>query len=703
MEQHAFLRMTAKAIRKPALISLLSFSIALLVFSSGLLDTFELKAYDFMSASLNPKKISDDILIIAIDQRSVDALAKQDISWPWPRQVYAPMVEYLSEAEGVFIDILYTENSSYGVDDDRIFAEAVRKAGNVYLPVFLTDKKEGLSADEKKVAERIDLRAELPAFQTYSSMVTQLDIIGSAAAGLGNVMIRPDRDGTYRRVPLILRTGDHVIPHFVLPYLLKKGIAEINGSRLTYHGKSVPIHDNTVLLRYSSHPEAFRIISASDLIQAYLDSSSGRTPEIKKDFFRSRHVFIGMTAPGLYDLKPTAVASVSTGVHVHATALDNLINSDLMRPAGNIPVVLFMLIISVSVCSSVLRFHSISISLAVITAALVTAAALPAFLFMNTIYIKVLPPIFSAVLSFAAAAAYSYAIEGRQKRFIKKTFSQYMDRTIVDYLLKNPEMIHPGGRKMRVTVFFADIAGFTTLAEQLPPEESAKILNSIFNAFTEVIISNRGVIDKYIGDCVMAFWGAPLPTGEDEAAACSAAIQCMEALQELNRSFISKGLPEISMRIGMHTGDAIVGNLGSDRLFDFTVVGDTVNLASRLEAINKVFRTRIIASEETVASAGDAFLCRELGRIEVKGKTRPVTIYEVAGCKDTADDQTVWNFGIFSEALRLYRERNMEKAALAFAQLPNDGPAVFYARRCEAMPEAASLTEGWDIIKMTEK
>ncbi|NJD55367.1 MAG: adenylate/guanylate cyclase domain-containing protein [Nitrospirae bacterium] len=699
--------MPASPFRKIVLLTLLTFGTSALLFLSGFLGPFELKAYDHMSRHLNPRKVSDRIVIVAIDQESISALADQDISWPWPRQVYAPLLEYLSEADAVFMDILFTEDSSYGMDDDKVFAEAIRKNGNVYLPVFLTDTKDELGRAEDELVQRISIQGLGAAAVSYRSLIAPLWQFGTAAAGLGNVMIKPDSDGIYRRVPLVFRTAGHEIPNFVLSCLINKKQVVVRDHALFAGGKKIPLADGALLLRYSAHPAAFRTVSASEVIRSRLASSAGKEPSLKKESFRGKNVFIALTAPGLYDLKPTAVTPVSTGVHIHATTLENLLGQTYLTPVKTPFTVLFMLAVSVLVTAAVFRHHSLHISAAVFLGTALAALAIPALLFITGLYMQVIPPLITAVLSFAGASAYSYAVEGRQRRFIKRTFDQYMDKTLVEHVLKHPEVVRPGGQKKRVTVFFADIAGFTTLAEQLPPEESAMILHGIFNAFTEVIIRNKGVIDKYIGDCVMAFWGAPVSSARDEISACRAALECMDALRELNASFAEQGLAPVSMRIGIHTGDAIAGNLGSDRLFDYTVVGDTVNLASRLESVNKVFGTKVIISGETFAGTEDLFLSRELGRIEVKGKSSAVTIFEIVSTRDTAPADSWEKLTLFHEGLELFRKREWQQAAETFARVlsrwPEDGPSAFYLHRCSSPPGTASLTGRSDIITMTEK
>ena len=284
---------------------------------------------------------------------------------------------------------------------------------------------------------------------------------------------------------------------------------------------------------------------------------------------------------------------------------------------------------------------------------------------------------------------------------------QYMDKNIVEYILKNPEVIKPGGQRRRVTVFFSDLAGFTSLAETLPPEQTALILQTTLNSFTEVIIHNKGVIDKYIGDAIMAFWGAPLETGDDEINACRAALQCVAKLEELNETQKEKGWSRVNVRIGVNSGDAIVGNLGSERLFDYTAIGDTVNLASRLESLNKYFGTRIMISGDTLKKTGANFFVRDLGLIEVKGKNVAVNIFELLGEASEVLPEIRQIVEIYHRGLALYRERRWDEAIRRFDLVleghPGDGPSLFYRSRCEQNRTAPPLTENWDVVKMSEK
>ena len=646
-------------------------------------------------------------MIVQVDQESIDALSKEGITWPWPRQIYAPIVEYLSQAEAVFIDILYTEPSSYGEEDDMIFSEAIKRANNVHLPVFLSRKDEIITSEGKEFLDHFAIKDEISTALNFNSILYPIEALRQSIKGSGNVTISPDDDGVYRRIPLIFQLREYLIPHFLLNYLLEKGTVKITKNRIYVSETEIPLVDGKLLLRYYKNNNPFRTFSASEILKSYLDVNSSKTPIIREDFFKDKIVFLGLTAAGLYDLKPTSISAISTGVLIHATTLDNIINKSFIRPVNDLLVVVFMFLISLFISYSVLKRHSLVINLSLFLGTLSIIVLIAVLLFKNAIYIKIIPPISSLMVSFMIAVAYSYATEGRQRLFLKNTISQYMDKKIADFLLENPSLIKPGGQKKRVTVFFADIAGFTTMSEKTTPEKIATLLHTVLNSLTDVIIRNQGVIDKYIGDCVMAFWGAPFEGDNDELNACYSAIQCMEAINQLNEGFRNEGFPDLNIRIGIHTGEAIAGNIGSDRLFHYTVIGDTVNLASRLESVNKFFKTRVIISEETIKNTDNTFFTRELGSIAVKGKELPIKIFELMGDEKGTDPGERSLGELYHQGIRCHNEQRFKEAMEVFDEIlkkyPQDGPSEFYRKRCEDLISVHNLTEGWNIIKFMEK
>jgi adenylate cyclase len=696
-----------KKTRNTIVLTAITFTISVLLLVSGALKTFELKAFDLFSRSFNPSSSDGNVVIVEIDQHSVDSLSDLGINWPWPRQVYAPLVDYLSEADAVFIDMLYTEPSSYGIEDDAIFADAIKNASNVYIPIFMTDRNKVMSDSDNAFLAKHEIIGDIDVHSIYDSVVTPIDALKAAATGTGNVMIKPDIDGVYRRVPLFFGIKQYKIPNFVLDYFFKEKRAQIRNRQLYIDNKHISLTDNQLSLEFYRGREPFPTYSAAFVLESFQAEQEGRIPTIERDYFKGKKVLIGPTAAGLYDLKPTSVSAVSTGVMIHATTLDNLIHKEFIRPLHISVTLILIPLLCLMVCYFIIRHLSIAANILFLLTIMTLFLGTDALLFSNRIYLNITSPFSAILFSAIVSSVFSYATEGKERKFIKNTFSQYMDSKIVDYILENPGLIRPGGQRRRVTVFFTDIAGFTTMAEKLPPEQTAKILHTTLNAFSEVIIQNSGVIDKYIGDAIMAFWGAPLRSDDDELNACKTALQCSRSLDAINESFKAEGIEEINMRIGLNTGDAIVGNLGSDRLFDYTAVGDTVNLASRLEGANKLFRTRIIVSEDTLSNIRDHFLVRGLGLIEVKGRALPVRIYELISEREEATREQKELETAFRKGLALFNKQDWDNAMTAFDMvlkaLPGDGPSEYYRKWCTELSRQSELTEGWDIIKMTVK
>jgi adenylate cyclase len=697
-----------KRLKNIVIFTAISFALSLALYIPSLLFPFENKIFDLFSRHLNPPRASDTIIIVEVDQQSIDALSKEGVNWPWPRQIYVPILDYLSQAKAVFIDILFTEPSFYGQEDDLSFAKAIKDAANVYLPFFLSRNPKEVSPQDMAFVSRsaVNGASPSPARLTYQSVTTPIEVLREHVKGSGNVAVNPDGGDVYRSIPLLFILKDVTVPNLTFSYFTGQGIAKVNGERVRIDDTEVPLTNGRVTLRYFRGKDPFQTISAGEIIAAYNGKVNPSRP-ITREYFKGKTVFIGLTAAGLLDLKPTPISSVSTGVHVNATMFDNLSNKTFMKPVSSIAAILLMFAIALVIVSFVLTHHSILRNLGVFVAIFCLVLGLCAFLFAKTYYLPSIYPMVTLVISFIVSASFSLASEGRQRRFIRRTFSQYVDRTIVDYVLQNPDIIKPGGKKSWVTVLFADIAGFTTISEKNTPEDTAKMLHTALDSLTEVVIDEQGVVDKYIGDCIMAFWGAPLHTKHDEINACRAALRFITSIEEVNGIFRSQGVEPIAIRVGLHTGDAIAGNMGSVRLFDYTVIGDTVNLASRLESVNKVFNTKVIISEKTLEKTEELFFTRDLGPIEVKGKSEPARIYELVSEIGSVDPSARRKVGLFHEALTLYRAERFEDAIRQLDALleeyPGDGPSLFYRKRCEALASSFPLTKKWDIIKMTEK
>ena len=292
-------------------------------------------------------------------------------------------------------------------------------------------------------------------------------------------------------------------------------------------------------------------------------------------------------------------------------------------------------------------------------------------------------PLFLGLVICSGYDAYiRYQRVRREKKFIEGAFKGYMSDSLLAEIKKNPGGLHLGGEKKRVTVFFSDLAGFTSLSEKLPPEEVVRILNTYLERMTAVIMEEDGFVNKFEGDAIMAFWGAPLADERQAARAMRAALRCQEKLRALNDEFAAAGLPRLGMRVGVNSGEVIVGNIGSRRRFEYTVIGDAVNLASRLEGINKQYGTQVICGSLAAQMAAGEMILRRLDRVRVKGKQVPEEIFEVVAAKEDAHFSLPVRLDQFEKGLQLYFKGDFASAMDVFLPLADDGPAQVFARRC---------------------
>jgi adenylate cyclase len=307
-------------------------------------------------------------------------------------------------------------------------------------------------------------------------------------------------------------------------------------------------------------------------------------------------------------------------------------------------------------------------------------------------------PMIQVIFIYIAITFYKYLTEERKKKHLKSTFSKYVSPSIVDEILKDPENIQLGGRKQRMSVFFSDVRGFTTISEKLDPQVLSSVLNEYLTPMTNIVFENKGTLDKYMGDAVMAFFGAPIFFQDHAKYACRCAIQSIVKLKEIQEQFKARNLPTIDIGIGVNTGDMSVGNMGSDTVRSYTVMGDAVNLGSRLEGINKEYGTRIIISEFTHEDVKDSFTTREVDWVRVKGKYKPVKIFELI-CEGAASNEKQQVLKLYNEGYRLYRERNFDDAREYFKQAlvvdPIDPVSGLYIERCEEYKQEPP-PQDWD-------
>lgn len=557
--------------------------------------TFEQKLLDNLFVR---RMTPADILIIGIDDQTLKELGR----WPWPRKIHAELLEKLAKfpPKIVAIDINFSEPSADKKEDEAL-ATALKK-----LPVILPVEAQPLLISGAQFSAK--------------NLLEPIPIFKENAAGLAHVNILADKDGVARYFLKEITFQNQKFVSFGEKIFEKSyGYIESNPAE-NLVDKFFPISAKR-RINFSGEPGHFPIISFQSVFKE----------EVNLKIFQNKIVLIGVTAPDLRDavMTPTSEGKAMTGVEMHANILENFISNFFLRdvsPASGIILLILLSSVFFAVFFNLSRIYAKLIWLA----ALLGAYNLAVFLFFDKGFVlSLLYPNFALLLIFLAQIFYQYFLESKEKRFIRQTFKYYLAPEVVEEILKNPEKIKLGGERKEITILFSDIRGFTSLSEKSSPEEAVRILNEYFTAMGEIINKNQGVLDKFIGDAIMAFWGAPQKIENHAEMACRTALEMCGKLRELNKIWQERGLPVLNIGIGINTGGAVVGNVGSEKRFDYTVIGDTVNLASRLEGLNKEFNASIIISESVFQKIKDILRVRAIGEVKVKGKEEMVKIYEL--------------------------------------------------------------------------
>lgn len=608
---------------------------------------------------------SPEIVIVAIDNESIGQIGR----WPWDRSVHADFFRKLAayRPRAVGVDIAFLEPT----DQDQLLADALQTLGSAVL-VFEADI-------------RADSRGNLFTEQIRLPVQTLREI----PSGFANTPV--DADGILRAVPLEIREGGKSYRA-----LFSKVLREYYGNADFF--TAIPKrNDGSMLINFAGGPRTFKTIPYAGVLSG----------EARAEDFAGKIVLVGATASDLHDeqLVPTSRGALMPGVEIHANAIDTVLSRAYLREQPRLETALLILGLSI-LCG--LLFTKLRIFPAILSALLLgigySIAVIMAFdrgLIMNIFY-----PLSAIGLCFLAVTIIKYIFEGRERRKVRGALSQYISKEVVEEVLKQGEL-KLGGSKKNITIMFSDIRGFTSISEALGPEKLVELLNGYLTAVTEVILRRRGVVDKYIGDAVMAFWGAPLEEKDHAYLACVSALEMARAAEAFSAAQ-ETGTPPIKTGYGINTGEVIVGNMGSHQRFDYTAIGDAVNLASRLEGLNKEYGTEIIASGmtiEAIQKSGKAsdFAYRFLDRVIVKGKNEPVPIYEILDFKENFSGGE-W-LGVYEKGVEAFGKQDAATARQCFERVINlrgdDGPSRFFLKRLEEISNGAS---SWDsATKMTRK
>ncbi len=650
----------------------------------GIQKSLQNKFYDFASAS-------PEIVVVAIDEKS---LLPEELGplQRWQRSNYAKAIEILNrEGSSVIgIDISFPDSSIHGVSDDRVFKDALKKYPNVIMSAFYR-------------------------FENGSYIVEPNPILLEAKPKMGWINVNLDEDGFVRKIPLFATVKNRTREAFSLEvarkYLKEDPIDyQIEDSQFRFSDKltipTITMSDKRsgeenyfMYVNYFAEPESYKRISMTDLLKENLVDKNGNRVD-----FRDKIVLIGSTAIDLQDyyMSPVSRGVRMAGVEIHANAIQTVIEEKFLRDQSNLSLwlmLLGLLVVNIFLFAKIRVRFAIPIFLAELFVIVVAGIATYEYrIFLNVIY-----PILTVILTFIGTFLLRFILEQSERKFIEGAFEHYVNKEVVEQIIKDPHMLELGGAKRNVTAFFSDIAGFTSISEKMEPEKLVNFLNRYLDEMTMIILDHKGTLDKYEGDAIMAFWGAPIPLESHAKNTCLAAIENQKKLVIFREECEKEGLPPINVRIGINSGEVIAGNMGSENRFDYTIMGDNVNLASRLEGINKQYGTEIIISENTYKQVKDDFVCRELDQIRVKGKEQPVRIYELIGNKDEVKSNIQKTIKSFEEALKFYRQKNFTEAMKQFAALSDDPPSEAFAKRCGEFIQNPP-PEGWDgVYTFTEK
>ena len=679
-----------------------------------LIQHIEAISYDARLQLTMPKTLDRRIVIVDIDEKSL----AEEGRWPWGRDKLATMLDRLFDQYRVAVvgfDVVFAEkDESSGLkvlerlgqeelknlpqfqaslaqlrprlDHDRIFAQKLASRP-VVLGYYFTsneDRVSGLLPAPTFPAG--SFKGSNAAFVGATGYGANLPEFQQAAHSAGHFNPLTDFDGVTRRVPMLMEYRGAYYESLSLAIIqalsgnagiqavFEEGAGNVGDSLewLRVGKLKIPVDENiSALVPYRGKQGSFPYVSATDVLHGRISAQE----------LGGAIVLVGTTAPGLMDLRSTPVGTVYPGVEIHANLIAGMLNHNIKQKPAFImgAEITEMLLLGLLLAFSLPLLSPVKASLTALAALLlVIGINLSLWQYANTVM-----PLAAAMLMivtlFMLSMSYGFFVESRAKRQITGLFGQYVPPELVDEMSENPGNFNMEGESREMTVLFSDVRGFTTISEGLSPKELSRLMNEYMTPMTRIIHKHRGTIDKYIGDAIMAFWGAPIRDPAHARNAVLAAIEMQEALAALRPQFIQRGWPEVKIGVGLNTGTMSVGNMGSEFRMAYTVMGDAVNLGSRLESLTKQYGVGIIVGELTQKAVPD-MVFRELDRVRVKGKDEPVAIYEPLGAAGQVDKPTLDELKLFQQALKLYRVQDWDLAEVQLLNLQKSSPECILYR-----------------------
>ena len=693
--------------------------VVLALWHAGWLDRFEYVTWSWRVKAFAARTApAPQVKVILLDQASLDWGKKENgWAWPWPRTVYAAVLDFCRRggAKAAAFDVLYTEPSTYGVEDDQALGDAIRRTPGFVGALVLGSK----SGDATNWPDTIPpLGASWTGLEQWLTRNRSGHVVMPRAAFpipevatnstlLANVSDEPDPDGQFRRTSLFRVFDGKPVPSLglaaflaadkkagrALPLRLEDGWLHVGNQKAPIDGRG------SAILGFHGKNGRHETYSAAAVIQSELRLQAGEKPVLSPEVFRDAYVLFGYSAPGLLDLRPTPLSRVAPGTEIHATALDNLLTARFLRqpPAVVVAVVTLLLSLLTGAVVALSRNARQSVLAFAFFQPIPVLGAFAAYSFGWWWPLVATEAAVAAAL--VGGVVLNYATEGRQKAFLRRAFKHYLGAEVIDQIVADPTRLQLGGEKRELTLLFSDIEKFSAFSEKLDPETLTHLLNEYLSDMTDIILEEGGYLDKYIGDAIVAFWNAPAAQPDHAVRAVRTVLRCQRMLGERRAHYQRKTGVILKARIGMNTGEVTVGNMGSRDRFNYTVLGDAANLASRLEGANKVFGTYNLISETTWLLTQGQFLGRELGRIRVVGREQPVRVYEILGFAGEPPPRFLADF---EAGLKLCLAGQWQEALERFERQPEDPPSVAYAAQCRSRLAAGAHV--WDgIWSLTEK
>ena len=574
---------------KLVLCLLLSGIVAILLsslFLAGLFSGWQMKLGDALYKQKTPLK---NIVIVAIDDASLQEIGR----WPWPREKFVELLPKLEESEIIGIDIAFFENYSTNIDTQ--LGEEIKKLGNVILPVEYTKFEQGKGTE----------------------ILETIEPIRKGAAGIGFINVLSDSDGITRALPLQI-SGDESKKIKNYDGFTLAIYKQLFSRNLSYEGKS-----NRFLINFVGPPFSYKTVSFSDVLNN----------KTEKELFKNAIVLIGATSPDLHDdyFVPTSSGKSMPGVELHANTLQTMITKQFLQNESNFAVIVTIFLVSLAIGLLLWKFRLLfaaASSLALLIAYILFAI----IMFNNGVVANIFYPSLSILLTYIITVGVYYVFAEKGRKQVLNLFGKYVSKEVVNEIMKNAKegITQLKGTEREVTILFADIRGFTPVSEKLKPREVVTMLNTYLGEMTKVVFKYKGTLDKFIGDCIMAIFNAPVEQKDSALLAVKAALEMQDKIKQVH-SIHGKKIPIMHAGIGINTGHAVIGNIGTKDRMEYTAIGDNVNLASRLCAFAK--GGQVVISQSTYNLVKDKITTKKLGEIKVKGKAKPLTVYEVKSLK----------------------------------------------------------------------